>query len=407
MMSAWQFGLRCHDIGAALAPADIEVAGLGLEPLLATADAAGLAVAVRGRGAVADAHALGAGRDAVELLERTGLVELVDTSGGEVVSFIERVPDHRELYETLGQAWLEDGADGFALGATRLVHHLAEGPAPVDTLTEELGISARDVPDLLEVLSACGLVRSVATPGGALLYSPLLAAERPGAVTGVLKTHGPEGIDGELRAVEQRQGTVVGRGHAPLDQAAGLGLVPVVALSEAGGVERAFAVVPGGDALDVAIERKAVLERATALLACCRAAQEDGLVDDEGAGAVLAALAGYEGPAGGRAPGGERSVLERLGLIGWHRGRPRLVPTADNREALALARRWLGPPVGAPADPETCAGVVGRPGRLASAVHWAHRHQGTGSPDPGYVRAVSVLAGRRRLAHAFDDVAAR
>jgi len=420
-------GLRCHDVALALAGLVRPGAPFGqMAWTWRIGRAAALATAVRGEGLVRDVHLM---TDlvwadderhvlqALELLVCAGYAAQVQLDGDRVLSFVEAVPRHEVLYDTLGQLWEGGGPSDIERGVVTLLDGLASMPAPMTHLPDAFD-TAPVTAAALDVAKAAGLVKTVTTIDGDVLYSPLLAFEHAEATADVLSTHGPGELREELATLRRHQGLPVSRSAFPaLSDAVARGLVAAPSLEGPSHVLQPFACLPIAADPSLTTLRKSVLDKAMALLVCIRGAQRfGGTAALRSPRAVLhSLLAGATvAPSGVTGVGGDATLVRnRLLSVTIEGGRtvPRLIPTDDNIAAVRLASDLLRreePLQYRESDAEEAAAVLTRPGTYLTPLATVQRcTDGSTISDGQLEKVMAVLMGRSQLERALADVMGR
>lgn len=359
-MEKFEQGLRCQDIHAGLRAIDPNSAALGrLDDTRMVGMAASLATAVRGQDVIRDAQTLKmvaadqldvdslAFPAVIEILDAAGFVHTVARRGGKITSFVEEVPFHQDLYETLGEVWAERAPTEMEQEMVATVHRLAAGPVPAEELASELGLNRGDVPGLLDLAREADLVKGVTTVDGEILYSPFMGFEHPGVLGEVLASFGPDQFQDELARLRSYQGMPVNRDHYPaITDAVARGLITAPSVERPDRVAQPFATLPYTPDSTLFGVRKPVLDKALAVLACVRCGQHYG-----GATAIsspLAILDALLDPARDHRlrPHSShrrqyqllfrRQIVDFIPSGAWVI--PRLIDTEDNIAAVRLAR---------------------------------------------------------------------
>lgn len=365
LLDSFDEGLRCQDVHSGLRNLDPS------SPLLAPLNetrlvgmAATTAGLIRGRDVVTDADALMqvAARqldvppmsfsEVVQILEDAGFIEGVQRTGRRVDSFTENVPYYDDLYSRLGHAWRAGRPTDTEQQLLLIVDGLARAPLPLEDLSSRFGLDAAAVPDLIEVGTQSGLVRTLRTVDGDLAYSPFFGFENPDGLTKLVNSHGSDQLISEFELVRARQGLEINLSQHPLLTAAvagGLVMAPMVQLPN--GSMQAFAAMPYVSDKSLLSARKPVLEKALAVLACLRCAETHGefnVLSTEGLVSVIDKLLdpnrGFLNP--NSAHRRQYELIRDAGLIrfapdmlpGGKWVTPTFVDTEDNRAALMLAR---------------------------------------------------------------------
>jgi hypothetical protein len=353
-------GLRCQDIHAGLRAVDPNSPALGrLDDTRMVGMAASLAAMIRGQDVIRDAQTLKlvaadqldvdslAFPAVIEILDAAGFVHTVERKGGKIVSFVEGIPFHEDLYETLGEVWTDRSPTEIEQEMVATVHRLAAGPVPAEELADELGLNSRDVPDLLGLAREADLVKGVTTVDGEVLYSPFMGFEHPEVMGEVLQAHGPDQFQEEVARLRAYQGLPVEPGTFPaLMDAVARGLIAAPSVERPDHVAQPFATLPYTPDPSLFSVRKPILDKALVVLACVRCGQHFG-----GATAIttpLAILDALLDPARGHKlrPHSShrrqyqllfrRQIVDFIPSGSWVI--PRLIDTEDNVAAVKLAR---------------------------------------------------------------------
>jgi len=359
-MEKFENGLRCQDIHAGLRAVDPNSSALGrLDDTRMVGMAASLAVAVRGQDVIRDAQTLKmvaadqldvdslAFPAVVEILDAAGFVHTVERRGGKIVSFVEAVPFHQDLYETLGQVWSDRSPTEIEQEMVATIHRLAAGPVPAEDLAEEVGLNRADVSDLLELARDADLVKGVTTVDGEILYSPFMGFEHPEAMGEILASYGPDRFQEEIAKLRSYQGMPVDQGSYPaLSDAVARGLITAPSVERPDHFAQPFAMLPYTPDPSLFTVRKPILDKALAILACVRCGENFG-----GATAIASPLRILDAlldPARGRKlkPHSShkrqyqllfrRQIVDFIPSGNWVM--PRLIDTEDNIAAVTLAR---------------------------------------------------------------------
>lgn len=368
LMERFDEGLRCQDVHAGLR--NVDPSSGVLRPLMDTrlvGMTASLASLIRGQDVIADASALQAVaaeqldvdlyafNDVIALLEARGYVTDVSRSNGKISRFNESIPYYTDLYAELGAAWRERGPSQLEEQLLAVVHRLAAAPASVEELVDELNLDTADVPTLLDLGSNSHLAKVLRTIDGDLVYSPFYAFENPKAVDELVAAHGSDRLAEEFRLLHSYQGLPVDPVTTPLlSDAVARGFLLAPGVSRPDGIEQPFATLPYLLTPDLLTARKPLLEKAFAVVACLRCGEHFGGYNDLPAEALVAVIDKLLDPNRGflmphSSHERQYGLLHRAGLIAfdpdlqpWGKWvTPRFLDTADNREALQIARDLL------------------------------------------------------------------
>lgn len=353
-------GLRCQDINLGLRSVTTDswvLSNVDNTQLIGmAADLAGL---MRGRNVIDNVDALKIVASetldipatvlpgALGVLEECGFVDLT-RSGSQITRVFESIPVFRSLYPELGNVWQQRRPRQLEEELVAAVHHLASAPVPLDEFSSTIGIDASDTDDLYQLGTKAALFRVIQTVDGAIVYSPYSAFEDPAAMREVLIEHGPNQLAESLQKVASYQGLPVNPAADPvLADAVALGLLAAPAVSLPTGELRAFASLPYTVDRELLTVRKAVLDKALAVLACLRCGQHfGGATSTSNAVAVLDALLNREALTPHSSHERQYKLLRDQGVIRflpdtmpdgkWKR--PALIKTDENLEAIGIAR---------------------------------------------------------------------
>lgn len=420
-LAAFDQGLRCQDVHSGLRNVDPN------SPLLAPlADtrivgmAATLAGLIRGRDIVEDAQALKAVaaaqldvdqlafNDVVAVLEGADFVQGVRRDGSKITSFAESVPYYNDLYGALGQAWQDRRPTELEQQLLLVVDGLSVTPTPLDELEARFGLDRSDMGALLDVGQGAGLVQVLRTIDGDLAYSPFFGFENPGLLGDLVRDHGPGQLAEEFEALRVRQGLAVDRGTYPLlADAVARGLVMAPSVNLPGGTAQPFAALPYVPDQTLLTARKPVLDKSLAVLACLRCAESYGGYSDLSPAGLVNAIdklldpnRGFLNPHSSHER--QYQLIYRAGLVAFDADlrpggswvTPRFVDTADNREALMLARDLIthGQAVQHRVDDSVARQVLNTGSGYSSPMQTMHRSREMAVPDPKHFRSVFEAA---------------
>ncbi|PYC69190.1 hypothetical protein C7C46_28230 [Streptomyces tateyamensis] len=363
-MEKFDEGLRCQDVHAGLRNVDPNSGSL--TPLADTqliGMAASLAALVRGQEVIDNAQALRAvaaeqldvsvfAFDQVVLaLADMGFVEGVQRSGGKITRFTESVPYYDDLYAKLGEAWRDRQPSETEEQMVLLVDYLADGPVPEEEAASKVGMDSAMLPSLLEVGERSGLVKRIQMPDGDVLYSPFFGFENPQVIAELVRDHGADQLAEAFAAVRGEQGLPVGDSQPLLQDAIKRGLILAPAVELPNSTVQPFAALPYTLDRELLRNRKPVLEKALAVLACLRCGQHFGGATNLSPDALVAVIDKLLDPNRGflyphESHERQYRLVHAAGLIAFDPdmmpgGRwvtPRFIDTPDNREALRVAR---------------------------------------------------------------------
>lgn len=364
-MERFDEGLRCQDVHSGLRNVDPNSPLLGpLNDTRVVGMAATLAGLIRGRDVIEDAQALMqvaahqldvqmlSFNQVIVLLENAGYVEGVQRRGEKITTFTENIPYYDDLYTTLGEFWRDRAPTELEQQLLLVVDGLSQAPVPLELLEKTYGLDSAALPDLLEVGTGAGLVRTLRTIDGDIAYSPFFGFENPQTLEELVVQHGTDQLIAEFAAVRAKQGLELAPGNYPLlSQAVAGGLVMAPSVRLPDGTTRAFAAMPYISDKNLLTARKPVLDKALAVLACLRCAEnyaEYNTLSPEALVSVINKLLdpnrGFLNP--NSAHRRQYELMRNAGLIifapdsmpGGSWVTPTFVDTPDNRDALVLAR---------------------------------------------------------------------
>jgi hypothetical protein len=353
-------GLRCQDVNLGLRSGETDSWVLSVvDNTQLVGMAADLAGLLRGRNVVENVDALKiVANEALDIdvqvlpsvltvLEECGFIEIART-GPRISQIIETIPAFRSLYPELGNAWQQRRPRQIEEELVAVVHRLAKSPIPVEELGSAVGIDTSDADHLYHLGHKAALFRIVDTIDGSILYSPYSAFEDPEAMRTALTNHGPAELADSIQQVSQYQGFPVDPDTDPvLADAVALGLLAAPSVALPNGTLRSFAALPYTVDRDLLTVRKAILDKALAIVACVRCGQHfGGATRAANVVAVLDALVNRESLAAHSSHERQYKLLRDQGIIrflpdtmpGGRWKRPALIKTEENLEAVAIAR---------------------------------------------------------------------
>lgn len=414
-------GLRCQDVHSGLRNVDPN------SPLLAPlADtrvvgmAATLAGLVRGRDIVDDAQALKAVaaaqldvdqlafNEVISVLEEAGFIEGVRRDGSKITSFTESVPYYEDLYAALGESWRQRRPTELEQQLIVVVDGLSVAPAPVEELEAAFALDRSDMKQLLEVGQGAGLVQVLRTIDGDLAYSPFFGFENPALLGDLVREHGSGQLTDEFEALRSKQGLAVTADTYPLlTDAVARGLIMAPAVRLPGGEPQPFAALPYVPDHSMLTTRKPVLDKALAVLACLRCAEFRGGYSDLSPAGLVNAIdklldpnRGFLNPHSSHER--QYELIYRAGLVAFDPDlrpggawvTPRFIDTADNREALSLARDLVthGQALQQRVDDSVARQVLNSGSSYTSPMQTMHRTRELAMPDAKHFRKVFEAA---------------
>lgn len=417
-------GLRCQDVHAGLRSIDPNSAGvIPLKTTRLVGMAADVAALIRDRQLISDVSALEtvavteldvaphAFDQVLDLLEEADFVELTRNSTGEVTGLTENVPMYRDLYEDLGGQWRSRKPRQFEEQMLAVVDRLASGPVPVEVLSQVVNLSSADAGKLVAVGKGSGLLRTVSTIDGDIAYSPFTAFEHPDVLNELLTAHGPDRMLAEFDALKAHQGlAITSKDYPLLVDAVGRGLVPAPTVQLPDKSMRAFATLPYTLDRELLLTRKPVLDKALAVIACVRCAEDFGGFTSVSQAVNLINVLLEVGSIAPHSSSKRQYLLMRnRGIISfgpddvsWGKWvRPTLIDTPDNREALTIARDMLsvGEPMAAGrGGSEQARDLLSLDARYLQPLQTAARARDqVRVPDQEYGKVFDALMGRGAL----------
>lgn len=365
-LSPARIGLRAYDISIGFRNLDERSAALSeFSNTHRTGMAALLAGAIKGRDVITDARALKqvaaevlkinpwAFESVVRELAEVELVHNLRQKGGEIISFTESVPLlHDDAHERLGENWVNNQPGEVEGQLLVAVDTLAQGPVLIDELRTELDITGRADQLLRTVGENAELMRHFSLRDGSeLVVSPLYAFEQPESLVGLFESHPADQVRESFHRVRQHPGFAVAmNGTDPIiEDMVRLGLVPAPTVMGADNQLRSFVIIPYGLDPTYLTSKKQVLERALALIASVRCGEvSGGITKIRFPDLLLATLMDPDRnymlkPHSSTAR--QYAAVIRMGMIETvlqgNLLAARLIPTADNIEAVQLARTLL------------------------------------------------------------------
>ncbi|KUM36491.1 hypothetical protein [Arthrobacter sp. EpRS71] len=364
-MEEFDEGLRCQDVHSGLRNLDPNSPILGpLNDTRLVGMAATLSGLIRGHDVIQDAQALMqvaahqldvnllSFGDVIRVLEDAGFVQGVQRRGGKITTFTETVPYYDDLYATLGEAWRDRAPTEVEQQLLIVIDGLSKSPVPLEDLETSFSLDGQALPDLLEVATNAGLIQTLKTIDGDVLYSPFFGFENPALLESLVIDHGTDQLIGEFAAVRARQGLEIDPAKYPLlTGAVAGGLVMAASVRLPDGTMQPFAAMPYVSDPQLLTARKPVLDKALAVLACLRCAENYGEYNTLSSAGLINVIDKLLDPYRGfLAPNSahrrQYELMRNAGLLvfgpdskpGGTWVTPKFVDTKDNREALMLAR---------------------------------------------------------------------
>ncbi|MGN8552502.1 UNVERIFIED_CONTAM: hypothetical protein OHV15_07955 [Microbacterium sp. SLM126] len=364
-MNEFDEGLRCQDVNAGLRNLHPSDAVLGhLEETQRVGMAAGVAALIRGRDVIEDAANLRAivadqldipslaFDSVIATLEEAGMVSDVQRQGHRITSFSENVPYYGDLYPRLGRVWRDAGPTELEQQIVQLVDELAKAPIARDEVVDRLGLDSSEFGTLLELSTQSQLVQVIGVGGDDVLYSPFLGFEQPALIADMVREYGSHELADAFEVIRGEQGIPLSRAGGVVTDAVSRGLIIAPSVQLPDGRSESFATLPYSIDPQLLQTRKPVLDKALAVIACLRTGQYFGGYSNLTASQLIVSIdkllrVGYLNPHSSS----ERQyrTLNRAGVVKFGKDIrpggswkvPTLIDTADNREALRLARDLL------------------------------------------------------------------
>lgn len=364
-MDRFDAGLRCQDVHAGLRNVDPNSGAL--TPLADTqmiGMAASVAALIRGQDVIPEAQALRAVTaeqldvnahafdSVVGLLADVGFVEGIQRSAGRITRFTETVPYYDDLYTTLGDAWSAREPTELEQQMLTLVDRLSRGPVPEEALAADVGLTDEAIPLLIPVAEIAQLVQRIELIDGDVLYSPFFGFENPSLISELVVEHGTESLARAFAGVKAEQGMpITDEAHPLLLDAVSRGLLMAPSVLRPDEVLQPFATLPYTLDRELLRNRKPIVEKALAVVACLRCGQHFGGATSLSASSLSAVISKLLDPNRGfLAPHSSHErqygLLQRAGIVAFDPDPkpegswvlPRFIDSEDNRAALVLAR---------------------------------------------------------------------
>lgn len=351
--------LRAHDVHHGLREVDRDrgLVGSELRATQAVGMAAALATAIKGQDVVAEARAM---RDVaanqldinpwafdqiVGLLERVDMVRGVERDSRGITSFYESVPrSFEEVYDRLGSLWSDESPGELEEGLLASIEQLSYGPRPLEDL-----VVAPDARSKIVTLGeAAESIRIVTVRGDQIACSPFFAFEHPEQMAQVMEELTVEPVREAYEQVRRYQGLPLSmhRVGDTLRRLVGAGLMAGPAVQRPDGTMEQFAVAPYGHSQELLTIRKALLDKALAIVAAVRTGQHFGgitrLADPQ---ALLHKLQSGVVTAPHSSTKRQYRVLYQMGIVRFVKADRlfgmQLIDDDDNREAITVAMELL------------------------------------------------------------------
>lgn len=417
-------GLRSQDVHTGLRNVDPN-SGLVVQYMETTrliGMAASLALTIKGQDVIEDAESLKvitadqldidpfAFNDVIKLLREIGVVYNVQEEGAKIKRFSERIPLHSDLFESLGEAWEHKKTTEIESSMLYTIDTLATRPFKASEFEKSFGFDAKAQEIIFELSEQSQLVKTIElSDGDRILYSPYFSFENPQLLSKLYSKHPDDSIRAEFEKLKSYQGLPLSDGLPVLTDAVARGLLQAPSIEDPAGTERSFAFAPYTLGHDYLTLRKAILEKAMAILACVRCGQHFGgytpiTMPQE----ILQALLD---PVRGRKLKPHSShrrqyrLLHRMGIVrfipsgSWVQ--PQLIETEDNIEAVKLAielLKYSGEPLSRRGVPPDAPKLLMNQGRYLTPIMTVHRQRNRLMlTDNHWESLVNAATGRVRL----------
>ena len=417
-------GLRSQDVHTGLRNVDPN-SGLVVQYMEDTrliGMSASLALTIKGQDVIEDAEALKiiaadqldidafAFSDIIRLLEDTGAIYNVKQEGKTIKSFSEKIPLHKDVFDYLGHAWEDRKPTEIEASMIYTVDALATRPFRASEYKKSFGIDPKAQEIILDIGKQSELVKEIElTDGDRIFYSPYFSFENPKLMSELFIKHTDEDIRAEFEKLKTYQGLPITDELPVLNDAVARGLLQAPSIEDPTGLERSFAFMPYTLGHDYLTTKKAILEKALAILACVRCGQHFG-----GYTAIYAPepiLETLLDPLRDRRLRPHSShrrqyrLLHRMGIVrfipsgSWVQ--PQLIETEDNIAAVKLAielLKYSGEPLSDRGVPPDAPKMLMNQGRYLNPIMTVHKKRNRLSlTDAQWEALVSAATGRKRI----------
>lgn len=280
-LTQYTLGVRIHDINQGLVAVSSGLINTRLRRTKRAGVAAQLAGLIAGEQVVDyDSLLVAAGELQMDdtLVDR-GLVDLqtldwvrvVDRPSGSKRIEV-KIPRLRDRYSEVGDYWKSLNPEEIEVQAINIVDELALVPRHAFELKDKYDVSPNDFTVITDIGKSAGIIDAYDSPtdGRKILYSPVYWEEHPTQLLELEKKFKEEEIAAAIRQVRSYQGLSCDDvSDAILDVAIKCGFLPTVSVDSTGG-EKQFIFTP---VEGVGKDRKAIYQKAMAMLACVRYGQ--------------------------------------------------------------------------------------------------------------------------------------
>ncbi len=417
-------GLRSQDIHTGLRNLDPN-SGLIVQYMENTrliGMAASLALTIKGQDVIENADALKvivadqldidafAFNDLLKLLQEIGVVSNVRTEGRKITQFSENVPLHKNLFKLLGQAWEKNRPNEVETSMLFTTDTLATRPFRQSEFEKSFGLDKKAQQVVFDLGNQSELIKTIQLKDGdKILYSPYFSFENPQLLSELYSNHTDEEIKSEFEKVKKYQGLPISEDLPVLSDAISRGLLQAPSIEDPYGLDRSFAFTPYMLGQEYLTEKKDVLEKALAVLACVRCGQNfGGVTPISNPEAILEVLLDPLRDRKLRPHSSHRRqyrLLHRMSIVrflpsgSWVQ--PQLIDTEDNVAAVKLAIEMLkysGEALANRGVPSDAPKLLMNQGRYLSPIMTVHKQRTRlYLTDSHWESLVNAAAGRIRL----------
>lgn len=186
-----------------------------------------------------------------------------------------RVPHSSiDIYDTLGEKLKTYNPSEKEIKHFELINNVAELPAKVTTLNEDLDVSSGEMKLFKHLGESCGYLDSYTSPadGKEILYSPIYWEENPENLFKLVDKYNHEQVFNKISKIRNFQGKPVNSiaKDVILSEAVAAGCLPTNSVDSAGGIQY-FVFTP---TIGVKKYEKDIIKKARQIVACVRYGQE-------------------------------------------------------------------------------------------------------------------------------------
>jgi len=417
-------GLRSQDVHTGLRNVDPN-SGLVVQYMENTrliGMSASLALTIKGQDVIEDAEALKvivadqldiepfAFNDVIDLLEGTGAIYNVKREGKTIKSFSEKMPLHKDLFEYLGRAWEDRRPTEIEASMLYTVDALATRPFRASEFEKSFGIDPKAQEIILELGEQSELIKEIGlTNGDKIYYSPYFSFENPKIMGELFASHTDDAIRAEFEKLKTYQGIPLTDDLPVLNDAVARGLMQAPSIEDPAGLERGFAFAPYTLGHEYLTTKKAVLEKALAVLACVRCGQHFGgytaiYAPERILETLLDPLREHKLKAHSSHKRQYR-LMHRMGIVNFIPSgswvQPQLIETEDNIEAVMLAielLKYSGEPLSDRGVPPDAPKILMNQGRYLTPIMTVHKkRKRLLLTDAHWEALVNAATGRKRI----------